>query len=129
MNRILELLKNAIARHSYAIWQQEGEPEGRAEQHWLIAEQSFVFILRRLISERAHQIWEEEGKPEGRAEQHWIQAEEDFFIIIDEEINRIEFESEPSEPVKIPDSVIKRWFHSLIQYSIRLIEKMDKRYD
>lgn len=45
MNRIIELLTDAISRRAYEIWEEEGKPEGRAEQNWLEAEQEMVIVI------------------------------------------------------------------------------------
>lgn len=33
-----------IAGRAYAIWEEEGRPEGRQDEHWLIAERDFQMM-------------------------------------------------------------------------------------
>jgi hypothetical protein len=76
-----------IRARSYMIWEREGRPEGKSEEHWqraraeLAAERtaSMPFRKRPVSSEesiraRSHAIWEREGCPEGKAEMHWLRA-------------------------------------------------------
>ena len=58
---------DAVRDTAYFLWEEEGRPEGRAQEFWRRALEQF----RRA---RAFQIWLEEGQPEGRAEEHWQKA-------------------------------------------------------
>ena len=89
-----------IRKRANMIWEREGRPEGRAEEHWLRAkaELALEFEEKRTaampfrkqpvpsdesIRERANMIWEREGRPEGRAKLHWLRAKaelEDEFL-------------------------------------------------
>ena len=80
-----------IRARSYQIWEREGCPDGKAEEHWLRAEAELAdecesgriasihfreqtFPSDEEIRARAHSIWEREGRPEGKAEVHWLKA-------------------------------------------------------
>jgi len=62
-------LEKVVGERAYFIWQQEGCPDGRAEEHWYIA-------LEQHLRERAYFLWLHENCPEGRADEHWRQAVE-----------------------------------------------------
>jgi len=60
-------LEQFVRENAYFLWQQEGYPEGRAEEHWHRAHEQH-------IRERAYILWHQEGCPEGRAEEHWYRV-------------------------------------------------------
>ena len=62
-------LENALRERAYFIWQQDGHPHGRAEEHW---HHAFDQHLR----ERAYFLWLQEYCPEGRADEHWRESRE-----------------------------------------------------
>ena len=62
-------LENVLRERAYYIWQQDGHPHGRAEEHW---HHAFDQHLR----ERAYFLWLREGCPEGRADEHWRESRE-----------------------------------------------------
>lgn len=57
-------LNEAVRLRAYFLWEQDGRPEGRADEHWHIA-------LDQHLRERAYVLWEREGSPEGRADEFW----------------------------------------------------------
>ena len=85
-----------IRARSYMIWEREGHPEGKSEEHWqraraeLAAEHtaSMPFRKQPVLSEvnvraRAYMIWEHEGRLDGKAKVHWLRAKaelEDEFL-------------------------------------------------
>lgn len=62
-------LEQAVRERAYALWEQEGRPEGRAEDYWHRA-------LDQHLRERAYVLWQQEGRPEGRADDDWDQMRE-----------------------------------------------------
>lgn len=92
--------ENDTRERAHMIWEREGRPEGRSEEHWLKAkaELALEFAEKRTASiafrkqpvpsdesirARAYMIWEREGRPEGNAEVHWVKAKaelEDKFL-------------------------------------------------
>jgi hypothetical protein len=61
-------LDEEVRKNAYYLWEQDGRPEGHADEHWYRA-------LERQHRERAHSIWEQEGCPEGSAEGNWLRVE------------------------------------------------------
>ena len=57
-------LDRIVRERAYMLWEQEGRPEGHAEDFWHRARQQ-------RLRERAYRIWEQEGNPEGQADRHW----------------------------------------------------------
>jgi Protein of unknown function (DUF2934) len=57
-------LDHIVRERAYLLWEQEGRPEGRAEEYWHRAHEQ-------RLRERAYRIWEQEGRPEGQAGRHW----------------------------------------------------------
>jgi hypothetical protein len=57
-------LDQIVREKAYQLWEQEGRPEGHAEDHWFRAHEQ-------RLRERAYQIWEQEGRPDGKANRHW----------------------------------------------------------
>jgi hypothetical protein len=62
-------LENVLRERAYFIWQRDGHPHGRSEEHW---HQAFDQHLR----ERAYFLWLQECCPEGRADEHWRESRE-----------------------------------------------------
>ena len=62
-------LENVLRERAYFIWQEDGHPLGRAEEHW---HRAFDQHLR----ERAYFLWLQECCPEGRANEHWRESRE-----------------------------------------------------
>ena len=62
-------LENVLRERAYFIWQRDGHPHGRSEEHW---HQAFDQHLR----ERAYFLWLQECCPEGRADEHWRASRE-----------------------------------------------------
>ncbi|HEY9012198.1 MAG TPA: DUF2934 domain-containing protein [Devosia sp.] len=60
-----------IRRTAYFFWEQDGRPEGRAQDYWLKAKEAY---MRQLAYDR----WLAEGAPEGRAETHWHEVEDEI---------------------------------------------------
>jgi hypothetical protein len=56
-------LDQIVRDRAYLLWEQEGRPEGRADEYWHRAQK-----LR--LQERAHSLWEQESRPGGRADEH-----------------------------------------------------------
>jgi len=52
---------------AYFLWEQDGRPEGAADQYWQRA-------LEQHWRARAYAIWLKEGQPAGRESLHWRQA-------------------------------------------------------
>ena len=57
-------LDRIVRERAYLIWEQEGRPEGRADECWRRAHDQ-------RLRERAYRIWEQEGRPDGQADRHW----------------------------------------------------------
>ena len=57
-------LEQAVRERAYALWEQEGRPEGRAEEYWHRA-------LDQHLRERAYVLWRQEGSPERGADEDW----------------------------------------------------------
>jgi len=58
-----ESLNRIVRDRAYLLWEQEGRPEDRADEHWQRAQEQH-------LHERAHALWEQEGCPEGRTDEH-----------------------------------------------------------
>jgi len=58
-----ESLDQIVRTRAYLLWEQEGRPDGRADEHWQRAQEQH-------LQERAHARWEQEGRPEGRADEY-----------------------------------------------------------
>jgi hypothetical protein len=84
-----------IRARSYAIWEREGRPNGKAEEHWQRASAQLElesvekhiasihfreqpFPSEEDIRTRSHEIWEQEGRPKGKAEIHWLKAKKEL---------------------------------------------------
>jgi hypothetical protein len=57
-------LEQTVRERAYSLWEQDGRPEGCAEEYWHRA-------LDQHLRERAYVLWEQEGRPEARAEEYW----------------------------------------------------------
>lgn len=57
-------LEQVVRERAYALWEQEGRPEGRADEFWNLA-------LDQHLRERAYVLWQQEGSPEGGADEDW----------------------------------------------------------
>jgi Protein of unknown function (DUF2934) len=62
-------LEEEVRTHAYFLWEQEGRPLGRADEHWQRAQTEH---FRR----RAYALWQQEGSPEGRADEYWRRLHE-----------------------------------------------------
>ncbi|WP_250501307.1 DUF2934 domain-containing protein [Caballeronia sp. GAWG1-5s-s] len=57
-------LDEAVRERAYLLWETDGRPDGRAEEHWQRARDQH-------LRERAYVLWQQEGSPEGRQDEHW----------------------------------------------------------
>jgi hypothetical protein len=57
-------LDQIVREQAYKLWEQEGRPEGHADDHWFRAREQ-------RLRERAYRLWEQEGHPDGQADRHW----------------------------------------------------------
>lgn len=57
-------LEQAVRERAYALWEEDGRPEGRADEYWHRA-------LDEHLHERAYALWQQDGSPEGRADEYW----------------------------------------------------------
>ena len=64
-------LAEAIRRTAYFLWEQDGRPEGKAQDYWLKAKEAH---LRQLAFDR----WLAEGSPLGRELDNWWAAHKDL---------------------------------------------------
>jgi hypothetical protein len=62
-------LEQAVRERAYLLWEQEGRPEGRADEYWHRA-------LDQHLRERAYVLWQQEGSPEGKADEDWQRMRE-----------------------------------------------------
>ncbi|WP_410217303.1 DUF2934 domain-containing protein [Paracoccus sp. (in: a-proteobacteria)] len=60
-------LEQLVREQAYAMWEQEGRPEGRAEEFWHRA-------LDQHLRGRAYVLWEQEGGAERSADEDWHQT-------------------------------------------------------
>lgn len=58
-----ESLDHIVRVRAYLLWEQEGRPGDRADEHWQRAQEQH-------LQERAYVLWEQEGRPEGRTDEH-----------------------------------------------------------
>jgi hypothetical protein len=56
-------LDQIVRERAYLLWEQEGRPDDRADEHWLRAQEQH-------LHERAYALWEQEGHPGGRTDAH-----------------------------------------------------------
>ena len=59
-----EGLDQFVRERAYFLWEQDGCPDGRAEEYWHRAHQQN-------LRERAYILWQQEGCPEGRSDEYW----------------------------------------------------------
>ena len=64
-------LAEAIRRTAYFLWEQDGRPEGKAQDYWLKAKEAH---LRHAAFDR----WLAEGSPIGRELDNWWAAHQDL---------------------------------------------------
>ena len=57
-------LDQIVRERAYFLWEAEGRPEGRANEHWHRAHHQH-------LCERAYVLWQQQGCPEGQADQLW----------------------------------------------------------
>jgi len=57
-------LEQAVRERAYALWEEDGRPDGRADEYWHRA-------LDEHLRERAYVLWQQDGSPEGRADEYW----------------------------------------------------------
>ena len=69
LERTNQGLENALRERAYFIWQRDGHPHGRAEDHW-------HYAFDQHLREHAYFLWLQEGCPEGRADEHWRESRE-----------------------------------------------------
>ena len=69
-------IEELIRELAYALWHQEGRPDGRCRDHWLQAEAE---IWHELVRQGAYALRKQEGKPDGRDRDHWPQAEAEIW--------------------------------------------------
>jgi hypothetical protein len=62
-------LDQVVRERAYLLWEQEGCPEGRADEYWHRAHDQH-------LSERAYLLWQQKGCPEGRADEYWHRTRE-----------------------------------------------------
>ncbi|TPG53422.1 DUF2934 domain-containing protein [Roseomonas nepalensis] len=62
-------LEQQVREHAYRLWEQDGRPEGMADDHWRRA-------LDQHLRERAYVLWQQEGCPAGRADENWHRVRE-----------------------------------------------------
>jgi Protein of unknown function (DUF2934) len=60
-------LDQIVREQAYKLWEQEGRPEGQADDHWFRAHEQ-------RLRQRAYRLWEQEGHPDGQADRHWNQT-------------------------------------------------------
>jgi hypothetical protein len=60
-------LEKVVRERAYFLWRQDGDPHGRAQEHWHRA-------MTQHLRERAYFLWRQDGCPEGRANEHWQQS-------------------------------------------------------
>ncbi len=60
-------LNQAVRELAYRLWQQDGSPDGRADEYWHRA-------CKQRLQERAYIRWQQDGCPEGRADEYWHRA-------------------------------------------------------
>jgi hypothetical protein len=58
-----ESLDQIVRERAYFLWEQEGRPDGRADEYWQRAQEQH-------LHERAYALWEQQGHPEGRTDEH-----------------------------------------------------------
>ena len=64
-----ESLDQIVRDRAYFLWEQEGCPEGRADEFWHRAHDQH-------LREGAYMLWQQESCPEGRADEYWHRTRE-----------------------------------------------------
>ena len=64
-----QALEQDIRQRAYLLWEQDGCPEGRADEYWQRASHQH-------LRERAYVLWQQEGSPEGHADEYWHRLQE-----------------------------------------------------
>jgi hypothetical protein len=62
-------LMHSVRERAYLLWEQDGSPDGRADEYWHRA-------VDQHLRERAHVLWEQAGRPEGGADEYWRRIRE-----------------------------------------------------
>ena len=62
-------LEQVVRKPAYALGEQEGRPDGRAEEFWHRA-------LEQHLKGRAYVLWQQEGSPDSGADKDWHQTRE-----------------------------------------------------
>ena len=62
-------LEQAVRERAHAIWEEEGRPEGQAQDHWSRA-------MEQHLRERAYVFWQQQGSPAGGADEDWRKLSE-----------------------------------------------------
>jgi len=62
-----QALDQIVRERAYLLWEQEGCPDGRADEHWFRAHHQH-------LCERAYVLWQQQGCPEGQADEFWHQT-------------------------------------------------------
>jgi hypothetical protein len=57
-------LMQSVRERAYSLWEQDGGPEGRADEYWHRA-------LDEHLRDRAYVLWQQAGSPEGGADEYW----------------------------------------------------------
>lgn len=60
-------LEQLVRERAYGLWEQEGRPDGSADEFWHRA-------LDEHLRGRAYVLWQQEGSPEGAADADWNQT-------------------------------------------------------
>ncbi len=69
LSQTKQSLDQVVRERAYFLWEQEGCPEGRADEYWHRAHDQH-------LRERAYVLWRQKGCPEGRADEHWRRTRE-----------------------------------------------------
>lgn len=64
-------MAETIRRTAYFLWEQDGQPHGRAFHYWLKAKEMHQRQL-------AYDRWLAEGTPADRADAHWLDVGKDI---------------------------------------------------
>ena len=57
-------LDQIVRERAYLLWEMDGCPDGRADEHWNHAHEQH-------LRERAYVLWQQEGCSVGRADEYW----------------------------------------------------------
>lgn len=67
LDQTKQSLDQIVRERAYWLWQQEGCPDGQADDYWRRAHDQH-------LRERAYFLWLQNGCPEGQADDHWHQT-------------------------------------------------------